>query len=62
MLDKYKVNVYFNGGFKIYIDFIVGDNIITESIARNISIGRIQKYTSSIVKLALDDVEELIAS
>ena len=62
VLDKYKVNVYFNGGFKIYIDFIVGDNIITESIARNISIGRIKKYTSSIVKLALDDVEELIAS
>ena len=62
LLDKYKVNVYFNGGFKIYIDFIVGDNIITESIARNISIDRIKKYTSSIVKLALDDVEELIAS
>ena len=62
MLSKYKVNIYFNGGFKIYIDFIVGDDIITESVARNISIDRIKSYTSSIVKLALDDVEELIAS
>lgn len=62
VLDKYRVNVYFNGGFKIYIDFIVGDNIINESVARNISIDKIKQYTSSIVKLALDDVEELIAS
>ena len=60
VLSEYKVNVYFNGGFRIYIDFIVGDNVITESVARNLSNYKIKRYTSLMIKLALNAVEELI--
>lgn len=60
VLSEYKVNVYFNGGFRVYIDFIVGDNVITESVARNLSNDKIKRYTSLMIKLALNRVEELI--
>lgn len=62
LLDKYKVNVYCSGGFKIYIDFIVGDDVITETISKNLSKDKIKRRASLIVKSALDSVRELIAS